>query len=245
FYNFGEAGTKLARATMETAVKMKPDDPMALAMLAHTHCHSFLFALENTIDADRNEALALANRAIELGPEVDFAFRTRAAIRMWLFHDNEGAIADARRALQINPSYHLAMQTLATAEIMSGEIETGLDHARKLLGKIPNDPQLPYYLSLIALGELLRGNEKEAFEKAREARERRPSSQWIGMIYAAAAAHKKEITGSDRFKDMLKRLEIDTDKLSNQPFSRPEHAELMRARLTAAGAKPKPERAKV
>ena len=134
------------------------------------------------------------------------------------------------------PIYHLGLQTLATAELLSGEIEVGLERALNLLGMIPNDPQLGYYLSLIALGELLRGNEDEAYENAREAHERRPSSQWIGTVYAAAATHRKDVTGTEGFRKMISRLDIHANVPQTLPFTRKQDKNLLRERLAASGA---------
>lgn len=236
FYDRGvRKSTELARQSLEVAVSKAPRNPMALAMLAHSYVNLFPYSLSKPDAADATRALALADRAVELGQRIDFAFRTRALLRIWLQGDHEGAQADARRALQINPNYHLAMETLATSKLFAGEPKESAKILTDILALAAHEPQIPYYYSLLALAHLLQGDEKMAAEFANEAYERRPRTAWFGLVRAAAAATDPAETASEGFRSMLAELKLSRSCLKMLPFRRPEDIEFLDVRLKKAG----------
>ncbi len=236
FYSRGiRNSTKLARQSLEVAVKLAPQNPMALAMLAHSYVNLVPYSLHKVNNSDAERALTMANRAVELGPRMDFAFRTRAAIKLWFQSDHVGAQADARRALEINPNYHMAMETLAASNIFAGQPEEGIKVLKEVISLAPYEPQIPYYYSLLALANLYLGEDEVAKEYASEAYERRPGIIWFGLVQAAVFGDTKSETDLEGIESGSSKFSFSRSCLSTLPFRRDGDVEVLESRLIQAG----------
>jgi len=227
--------TTIARATMEAAVKLAPDDPKVLALLAHSATQMHPLIQSNTIKSETDWAMSLADRAVAVGASSAFAFRTRANLRLWLLGDHAGCRADCARALAINPNFYLAHLTLATSDIMTGSYVAGIARINSYVCLTTIDRQYPYFQSLIGLAWILAGNTEAAIKFSREAHERLPSCSWHAMVYAAAASGDPAITKTRNFQEMVDRLELPIGHFRTLPFSEIEDVEALETRLRAAG----------
>ena len=225
------------RAAMQAAVKIAPDDPKALALLAHSATQMHPLMQRNTSVSETNWAMSIADRAIAVGATSAFAFRTRANLRLWLLGDHEGCRADCARALALNPNFYLAHLTLATSDILTGSHMAGIDRIMTYVCLTAIDQQYPYFQSLIGLAWFLSGHSGAAISCAREAHERLPHSSWHAMVYAVAASGDPEITKTARFQTMVQHLDLPFGHFRSLPFTRMEDIEALEAGLRAAGVK--------
>lgn len=226
----------IARSTLSVAIEREPSHPMALAMRAST---SVLLVLQEGISSipdDPAYSMELAERAVSLAPHVDFVLLTRACQRLWLNGDHHGARADLTRALIITPSFHLGHQFFAISEILSGEYAAGIARLEKIieLGKT-NNPRIPHYLTLIALGKLLSCDTETALNIAREAHEQAPKDPWCGYVYAAAVADTQEIVQSTAFKHLIDSIALPFNHFRELPFTQVEDVNFLEERLRRAG----------
>lgn len=227
--------TNIARATMQAAVKLAPDDPKVLALLAHSATQMHPLIQSNTSKSETDWAISLAERAVAVGASSAFAFRTRANLRLWLLGDHAGCRADCARALAINPNFYLAHLTLATSDILTGSYVAGIARINSYVCLTTIDRQYPYFQSLIGLASILAANVEAAIKFSREAYERSPSCSWHAMVYAAAASGDSAITKTRSFRDMVEQLELPIGHFRSLPFSKTEDVEALEARLRAAG----------
>lgn len=229
--------TMIGRAAMQAAVKIAPDDPKALALLAHSATQMHPLMQSNTSVSETDWALSLADKAIAVGASSALAFRTRANLRLWLLGDHEGCRADCARALTLNPNFYLAHLTLATSDILTGSHMAGIERITTYVCLATIDQQYPYFQSLIGLAWFLSGHSDAAIACAREAHERLPSSSWHAMVYAVAASGDPENTRTARFQNMVRQLDLPFGHFRSLPFTRMEDVEALEAGLRAAGVR--------
>ena len=226
----------IARTSLSVAIEREPSHPMALAMRASTTVLLVLQEGISKIPDDPAYSMELAERAVSLAPHVDFVLLTRACQRLWLLGDHEGARADLERALKITPTFHLAHQFLAISEILCGEHTAGIARLEKIieLGKA-NNPRIPHYLTLLALGELLSGNVEAAAHAAREAHEQAPHDPWCSFVYVAAIADNRKIVPSKPLKSLIQNTALPFDHFRQLPFKNGGDVDYLEQRLRQAG----------
>ncbi|MEY8117685.1 winged helix-turn-helix domain-containing protein [Falsihalocynthiibacter sp. BN13B15] len=227
--------TAIARTTLQVAVERSPDDPKALAMLAHSTTQMRPYIRIEDNEAETIWALSLADRAVALGATSAFAFRTRANLRLWLLGDHKGCRTDCVRALAINPNFYLTHLTLATSEILTGAHIAGIDRIRSFVSLTKIDRQYAYFQSLIGLAWILAGDDVAAIQFASDAYERLPDSSWHAMVYAAAASVNSSITKTEEFKKMIYGIDLPFTHFRSLPFADVKDVEMLESRLRAVG----------
>jgi len=73
--------------------------------------------------------------------------------------ENAAALSTARQALELDPGSARAQTTLAALSVQSGDLESGLEHARRGADLDGADPHVLYNLGL---AEHVAGNRREA-----------------------------------------------------------------------------------
>lgn len=227
--------TNSGRAAAQAAVRISPDDPKALALLAHSATQMLPLVENDTSKHDIDWAMSLADRAVTVGASSAFAFRTRANLKLWLLGDHGGCRADCSRALTINPNFYLAHLTLATCDILSGAYLDGIDRLTSFVCLTEIDQQYPYFQSLIGLAWFLAGNSEAAIKCAREAHERSPMSSWHAMVYAAAVSTDPGITSIQGFRAMVRQLDLPSGHFRTLPFTNGDDVDRLETALRAAG----------
>ncbi len=212
--------TDIGRATMQVAVDRAPDNPKALAMLAHSTTQMYPIIINDLSVEEINWSMSLADRAVAVGPSFGFAFRTRGNLRLWLLGDHQGCEADCRRALELNPYFYLTHLTLATSEILSGNYMEGEKRINSFVRFTSIDPQYPFYLSLIALACFLRDEKDKALEMAKEAYERMPTTPWFALVYAVTAGEFASVVQTSEFGQMISELELPKSYFRKLPFAK-------------------------
>lgn len=229
--------TEAASQVLEGAIARFPDSPMALAMLAMTYTNMFpLTAIERPADRVA-EAMALAERAVFAGPEVDFALRTRGNVKFWLLRDHAGAIADCRRALAITPNYQLAHLLLVECELFAGDAAAAKARLDRHIEVDLALPQYHFFQTLYALCALALGDEAGARRHAREAYEYAPWSDWGVLVMCAAhAADAPDL--SPAFAARIAACALGTSHFGDLPITSGPLLDLLVARAALAGLPP-------
>jgi DNA-binding winged helix-turn-helix (wHTH) protein len=151
-YRLDPDSSKAAQRTMEVAARLAPNNPMVLAVLAWSLAHTVWYGVDRIADVDVPRAMGLANKAVELGPRIDFVFCNRAHLRLWLKRDHEGCRTDAQRSLISNPGYHTGLLELSLADIFGGRPKAGADCLEVIINQVPADPLRPYFSAMAGLG---------------------------------------------------------------------------------------------
>ena len=98
-----------------------------------------------------------------------------------------------------------------------------------------NNPRIPHYLTLVALGELLSRNIEAAVNAAREAHEQAPHDPWCGFVYVAAVAEDQEIVQTPPFKGLIQSISLPLNHFRQLPFTKVEDVDYLEHRLRKAG----------
>jgi DNA-binding winged helix-turn-helix (wHTH) protein len=229
--------TEIGRAIIQVAVDRAPNNPKALALLAHSVTQMHPLIINDISEEELTWALSLADRAIAIavGGSSAWAFRTRANLRLWLLGDHQGCQADCLRALQSNPNFHLTHLTLATSDILSGKYAEGEERINSFVRLTTIDWQYPLYLSLIGLARFLNGDEEKALEFAKEAYDRMPTTPWYALVYAATAGSFKSVVETSQFRQMVSELRLPKSHFRKLPFAIEEDIAKLERNLVSAG----------
>lgn len=215
-----------ARSALVSAVSLEPENPIALAMLASMHTHMIPLIPFSELPDDFDNALALSERAVEVGQNIDYVLRTRANLRLWRLVDHDGARLDCKRAFEINPGYHLAHLTMATSEIFSGEFQAGEKRLQEIMQRVPDDPQNPLYFSLIALARLLDGRMNHAVAAAREGYDLSPLSDWNALVYATTVG-AEPAPRTEAFNSMVASIKLSANHFRDFPITNIKHIDAL------------------
>ena len=140
--DFLKVTPEMWRDSVETALRMNPKDPMALAMRAIA-CISPAAARHKIPDPGIVKQTATdLDQAIELEPRSDFIFATRARFRALITRDAEGALSDARRARQLGPSFIQGHISYGLANLLRGNLEKAREIFDDVLARGSDDPYL-------------------------------------------------------------------------------------------------------
>lgn len=218
-HQFDPRSMAIAKASMAAAVEVEPNNPMALAMFSYALMQSVPLAMDSGDDIDADEVLSIADKAVEIGPKVDYTFHNRARIRLWLRRDHQGCRQDAKRALIINPGFHFAKEDLALADIFGGSVAAGVESLGSIVQNFPDHPTTPYRLSILSLGYTMLDDTKSALIHALDAYERKSIIRLHPLAYAAAAAGNTAITGSNEFHQIVEDHKLRVLDANRFPFA--------------------------
>jgi TolB-like protein/Flp pilus assembly protein TadD len=125
-------GYRRAHELLEKAAALDPAYAAPHADMALTLRMMASFA-ENPEEwaALRARALAEAERAVSLGPDLDDAYSIRGLLRTIFLRDWAGAEADLRRALTLGPSNAGALRRLGILQADLGRLDEGIETLRR------------------------------------------------------------------------------------------------------------------
>jgi adenylate cyclase len=220
FYRHDANSVTISRKTMEAALAMAPDNPMALAMRAYAIMQTVPMAMERIEEIDADAAMSFADQSVYHGSNVDFAFRNRGRIRLWLRRDHDGCRADAKRALAINPHYHMAKEELSLADLFGGRVPLAIRQLEALQLETDIEPwHTPYRQSMLGIAYALAGDSDAAVDHAREGYEQRPLLPIHALAYAVAACKDTSLTGTADFRAMIDHHALRASDADRFPFA--------------------------
>ena len=234
-HQFETATMESARQTLEQAYARQPENPMVLSMYSYALMQFVPLAMQRLGDIDVARIMSLADKAVQFGSRVDYAFHNRARIRLWLRRDHQGCIQDSRRALAINPGFHFAVEDIALAQIFGDDPGAGVVSLERLVQEFPTHPTTACRLSILALGYIALGDAERALAHAEDAHERKPAIRLHAIVYAAAASAVGDHTGRPAFGDMIRRLDLRTGDADRFPFASDERTKELVAAMRRAG----------
>ncbi len=186
FYEATMASFERARALLERALELSPEDPMALAMRADAVV-TLAAARFTDLDDDTRRALEDgANLAVERLPRSDYAFYARGLVRVYVRRDAAGARRDADRALALGPAYAPAYELDGLVHLLKGAFASAVTSLERAVALSADDPLLPYRQYLEAVALYAGGERERAREVIGRAIEWRPSVWGFHRLHALA-----------------------------------------------------------
>jgi tetratricopeptide (TPR) repeat protein len=156
------------------AVELDPEYAAAWAGAADAYTVLAYFGFVRGPEA-RPQALAAANRAIELDPGSADGYTALACARLLYDNDRAGARQAFERALELNPNYGQGRcwYALFYLQWACGELGRGVAEARLALER---DPLSAYVMMIVSVCLLTSGQVDEAIEQAQKAVRTDPES---------------------------------------------------------------------
>jgi len=197
--HYDHADFQRAQQELRKAVALDPSYALALAELATTEW----YLADDSGDAARaRQALAIADRAVVLAPEVAGVYQQRASIRAEFLWDWAGAQADLDLATALDPD---SPGTLSMQEEML-LVRGDLDGARTVLRRlIDRDPLTSYNWQALSTVQRLQGDAAQALASARHAAALAPGADRatrclvLAMLANGDARGALELAGKIRF----------------------------------------------
>jgi TolB-like protein/class 3 adenylate cyclase/tetratricopeptide (TPR) repeat protein len=184
------------------------------------------------------EAVRLARRAVELGPDDEVALCTAA----FALNDfaSEFTVADTltERALALNPNLAWAWLFSGWVKVSLGDTDSAIERLEQAMRLSPQDPQIYSMQSAIAIAHFIASRYAEALSMAETAMRERPNVVLPICVAAASAALTGRVSEAERLVDRL--LQVAPDfSISNLKdvfsYLRAEDFERLMAGLRKAG----------
>ena len=187
-HKWSQEGNEEALKHFYRAIELDPDFAAAHGMAARAYVQRNAGGWLTDGPTEIAEAIRLARRAIELGPDDAVALCTAGFALADLEGNFEDAEAFVEKALTLNPN-------LAWAWLYSGWIRACLGDAKSALDRIararqlsPNDPQDFSIQSAACFAHFIAGHYEEALASGQAAIRIRPNYQLAMSMFAASAA---------------------------------------------------------
>jgi class 3 adenylate cyclase/TolB-like protein len=166
-HRFSRANFDRSREMLDTLHERTPRHPWPLAWLARWHMLSVLQGWSNDLPHDRAQAMAYAERALNLDPGSPLALTMLGCAWRSVRKDLDQAQLFFDKALALNPSEGLAWLFKGTIHGLQGEGEAAIEATDHALALSPLDPMRAYYESLSATAAAGGGQYDRAIELAR------------------------------------------------------------------------------
>lgn len=203
-YQLSHAG--LTRA-VEIARQAVARDPLAAEghqVLAAALFHMIFMGFAADAAAARDEALAAANRALEIEPKDELSQWVFGLIIGILYNETARACSALRQSIELNPNFSLGYGSLGTILALAGRSDESITNNMIAIRLNPKDPSLFFRYSGLAMAY----HAKSDFAACREWAERsisRKPDWWMGYaLLASSCAYLGEMTAARAAADGLK-----------------------------------------
>lgn len=181
------AASSFYKATMESwdyalellnrALRLSPEDPMALAMRSEATVTLAAARYEELPDDQLKSLEADLNKAVELSPRSDYVFWARGQFRVYAQPDYAGARKDVERALTLSPAFAPGYELQGLVHLLGGDFEQAVRSFEKAVSLSESDPLLPYRLFLQTVALVCAGRAQAAADSIERAIQLRPN-EW-------------------------------------------------------------------
>ena len=189
FYKASADQLELAVELLERALRMKPDDPMSLAMRAEAKSFLSRVRFEKLSEEEVAALQQDVERAVEWLPRSDYTLFARGEFRVLALGEAEGGLKDAERALKITPGYVPGHELAGIALLLLGRYGEAEQALRKSIKLGENDPLVGTRHFLLALSCFCDGRPGDALEVIDQALESMPRER--GLFLFKAMCHEK------------------------------------------------------
>jgi tetratricopeptide (TPR) repeat protein len=185
-------GNLATRALFEQALKIDPDDAVALAGSASTYLIEYAYGWASPETDYEAKVLGQADRAIALAPRTPRNYSAKVNWLAMTGRSNEALrVADAEVA--INPNYAAAYSYRAVAETNLGRFEQAKADLQQAMRLSPLDPRMGAFLDKLGWAELGLGHFDAAIEASSKAIQAGSTVYFTYVCLATAHALKGDI----------------------------------------------------
>jgi len=159
---------KDARDLFEKALSLDPRLSLACAGLVDAYYYEVVLGLAESATDNRDKALQVARRALELDPDDASAHCAMGKARI-VRREHALAIPDLQLAIDLNPSLAWAHYGLGAAVVFSGDPDRAIPHLESAIHLSPRDQHMGSFMVRLAEAYLLKRDCQRAVAWARKA----------------------------------------------------------------------------
>lgn len=175
---------ELFRRAREVDAELSP----AYSASAEAYYIGVVYGHSKSPDEDREQAIAMARRAVELDSQDAAAHCTLGRVH-YLRREHALAIPELEIAIRINPSFAWAHYGIGAALVFTGRSRDAFPHLERAIRLSPRDPYMGSFLVRMADANLFLRQYEKAVDWARNAL-RQPGFQWSRhAVLISALAH--------------------------------------------------------
>ena len=193
------------RALFEQALKIDPDDAVALAGNAAAYMQEYTFGWANPETDYVAKIIGQADRSLAVAPDNMMAYIAKCMYLVTSQRPDQGLrIADA--GLAINPNFAALHAARSHAHTYLGQFEQAKSDIRQAMRLSPRDPRLGQWHNFMADAELGLGHYDGAIEEASKAVDAGYRIYFTYLNLAAAHAFKGQMDAAKTALDEARRL---------------------------------------
>jgi TolB-like protein len=237
-YAFRPETNAMAVQLLEQAAHIDPDYAPVLANLAWCLEQRFVHHWPNACEDDRENAVALARRAIAADREDADSTSVAGFILAILDKDHTGSLEAVQRALEINPNSATVCWAAGWVHVFAGEPEVAIPLAERLQRLSPTDLQMHFLLNTMAIAHLISGRYAEAVEITERSVRFYSELDVTYWILIPAYSHTGRIEQAEKAVEKLLELEpaaCISGFRQQLPFKNPDHLQILLEGFQNAG----------
>lgn len=160
------------------ALAIDPEYPLALSLAGWCHAQQKAYNWTADIDTARQQALAHADKAAQLGGEDPLILAALGAVHSMLRNQGTARVM-LERAVSLDPNSAWGWSRLGWVELYSDNLDRALENFERALRLSPLDPM--NFNNLVGIGNVhqIAGRYAEAVTFLQRALEERPNALWI------------------------------------------------------------------
>ena len=201
-YHYTSEDIKQAKGLFRQSLALDPLLGAAYSGLAEANYFRLVYGHSDTPERDREEALEVATKAVELDQDDAAAHCTLGRV-YYLRREHNRAIPELETALELNPSLAWGHYGLGAAKVFSGRGREAVPHLESAISLSPRDPNMGSFLVRMADAHLFMRNYEEAIHWAMKALHQ-PHFQWSRYaVLISALGHLGRTDTADRYLEQL------------------------------------------
>lgn len=188
FYRFTQESNLKCQELLRKSIEIDPGFASAYSRLAYAIVLGMVYFDAATDDARMDEALAAAERAIELDDQDANSYFTLGRVRL-ARREYDLAIDALQYALELNPSLAVTYCGLGDSLAYEGRLDEAIEQFEIAIRLSPHDPFRWAFYSYRSLAHLFRGEFEDAVSWARKAVQIPNAQYWARAHLVAALGH--------------------------------------------------------
>ncbi len=150
-----------AEDLLSKALEIDPDNARIHAWLSKYYGTDGLYGWRRPTTESRTMALKMAQKAVDLDKEDEFA-HARLGISLLMLKRHEEATQRLRTAIKLNPNHSVALGFLGIVLVYTHNHDEGLELLHKAMQLSPKDPALPMYVVHVGVHHFIEKRYDEA-----------------------------------------------------------------------------------
>jgi tetratricopeptide (TPR) repeat protein len=238
FHQWNAEASNDALSHFKKAIALDPEFATAYGMAAWCYVWRIVYGWGLDAKQEYADAVRLARRAIELGPDDAVALGCGGWVLAYVGRELESGAIFVDRARALNPSHAPTWYFSGWISVFLGDPEAAIPHFEQVMRLSPRDPLTFHTLNGIAWSHFFAGRSDEALSWSERALRENPACKPALRISAASQALLGRMDGAQNTVDRMGQIDPEfrvRDLTKVAPFRRPEDLAKFEEALRKAG----------